>query len=113
MSDIVERLRAPRPRPGYDEPLPPHAWAMEAATEIERLSAELAEAKRKAITREETIEELFDERDALRAALESVSSIANGNPLTLRHVLLNKAIDIADEALNRYAEAVDAAPTKP
>jgi hypothetical protein len=44
MSDLVQRLRAPRPRPGYDEPLPPHPWMVEAADRIAQLEAALREA---------------------------------------------------------------------
>ena len=41
---LVERLRAPRQRPGYPDPLPPHPWMVEAADEIERLRAALQRA---------------------------------------------------------------------
>jgi hypothetical protein len=44
MSDLVQRLRAPRPRPGYDKPLPPHPWMVEAADRIAALEAALREA---------------------------------------------------------------------
>jgi hypothetical protein len=45
MSDLVQRLRAPRPRPGYDEPLPPHPWMVEAADRIAQLEAAIREAQ--------------------------------------------------------------------
>ena len=38
---LLQRLRAPRPRPGYPDPLPPHPWMVEAAEEIDGLQGQI------------------------------------------------------------------------
>lgn len=60
---LVERLRAPRPRPGYPDPLPAHPWMVAAADEIERLQLAYVKTERRL-----TMAEAQNER--LRAALE-------------------------------------------
>lgn len=43
LTNLISRLRAPIPRPGYSEPLPPNPLMVAAADEIERLRQALSD----------------------------------------------------------------------